>query len=159
MSIFLCSMIFPWLSIDWVQLSLRNLELPHNRHDRLVSTNPHRNGGWEGTGKSYFHSPIFAMWNGTPSFNWQHQYVWTVCKKRGGLCRITESVCVVACTAKQCNSFNPGSTRVDWPVESHVFHFEARQEFLEEGLNTELVQRLACETMRNGMPGRPVHKI
>ena len=44
-------------------------------------------------------------------------------------------------------------------MESHVFHFEARQEFLEEGLNTELVQRLACETMRNGMPGRPVHKI
>ena len=31
-------------------------------------------------------------------------------------------------------------------VESHVFHFQARQEFLEEGLNTELVQRLA---MRN----------
>ena len=44
-------------------------------------------------------------------------------------------------------------------VESHVFHFQARQEFLEEGLNTELVQRLACETMRNGIPGRPVHKI
>ena len=46
--------------------------------------------------KSYFHSPIFAGWNGTPSFNWQHQYVWIVCKKRGGLCRLTESVCVVA---------------------------------------------------------------
>ena len=45
-------------------------------------------------------------------------------------------------------------------VESHVFHFHARQEFLEEGLNTELVQGLACETMRNGMlGGRPVHKI
>ena len=44
-------------------------------------------------------------------------------------------------------------------VESHVFHFQARQEFLEEGLNAELVQGLACETMRNGMPRRPVHKI
>ena len=44
-------------------------------------------------------------------------------------------------------------------VESHVFHFQARQEFLEEGLNTELVQGLAFETMRNGMPGRRVHKI
>ena len=29
-------------------------------------------------------------------------------------------------------------------VESHVFHFQARQEFLEEGLNTELVQGLPC---------------
>ena len=85
--------------------------------------------------------------------------MWIVCKKRGGLCRPTESVCVVVCTAKQCNSFNSGSIGVDWPVESRVFHFEARQEFLEEGLNTELVQRLACETMRNEMPGRPVHKI
>ena len=54
------------------------------------------NGGWDGTGKIYFHSPIFAVWNGTPSFNLQHQYVWIVCKKRGGLCRLTESVCVVA---------------------------------------------------------------
>ena len=82
--------------------------------------------------------------------------MWIVCKKRGGLCRLTESVCVVACTAKQCNSLTQEVQELIGRVESHVFHFQARQEFLEEGLNTELVQGLACETMRNGMPGRPV---
>ena len=44
-------------------------------------------------------------------------------------------------------------------VENHVFHFQARQEFLGEGPNTEMAQGLACETVRNGTPGRPVYKI
>lgn len=44
-------------------------------------------------------------------------------------------------------------------VENHVFHFQARQEFLGEGPNTEIAQSLASETVRNGTPGRPVYKI
>ena len=102
------------LSIGWVQLTLWNIELlPHFRPTCYRFQNSswsigftksqhslrdlrNKNGGWDGTGKSYFHSPIFAVWNGTPSFNWQHQYVWIVCKKRGGFCRLTECVCAVA---------------------------------------------------------------
>ena len=76
------------------------LSISINRHDRLVSPNPnilcatYRKRKWwlRRNWKELF----FAVWNGTPSFNWQHQYVWIVCKKRGGLCRLTESVCVVA---------------------------------------------------------------
>ena len=70
------------------------------RHDRLVSPNPnilcatYRKRKWRL--RRNWKELFFAVWNGTPSFNWQHQYVWIVCKKRGGLCRLTESVCVVA---------------------------------------------------------------
>ena len=68
--------------------------------DRLVSPNPnilcatYRKRKWRL--RRNWKELFFAVWNGTPSFNWQHQYVWIVCKKRGGLCRLTESVCVVA---------------------------------------------------------------
>ena len=93
------------LSIVWVQLTLWNIELlPHFRPTcyRLID--------WFHQIPTFFapltekkmaadtelERAIFAVWNGTPSFNWQHQYVWIVCKKREGFCRLTECVCVVA---------------------------------------------------------------
>lgn len=44
-------------------------------------------------------------------------------------------------------------------VKSQVFHFQARQDFLGEGQNTIHSPSLACETVQNGIPGRPVYKI
>ena len=44
-------------------------------------------------------------------------------------------------------------------LESNVFHFQARQDFVLEGDSLELPQSYTCETMQNGRQGGPVYKI
>ena len=44
-------------------------------------------------------------------------------------------------------------------LESNVFHFQSRQDFLLEGGSLVLPQSYTCETVQNGRQGRPIYKI
>ncbi|XP_068676996.1 uncharacterized protein [Montipora foliosa] len=44
-------------------------------------------------------------------------------------------------------------------LESNVFHFQSRQDFLLEGGSLVLPQSYTCETVHNGRQGRPIYKI
>ena len=44
-------------------------------------------------------------------------------------------------------------------LESNVFHFQARHDFLLEGGSLVLPQSYTCETVQNGIQGRPIYKI
>ena len=44
-------------------------------------------------------------------------------------------------------------------LESNVFHFQARQDFLLEGDSLLLAQSYTCETVQSGRQGRPMYRI
>ena len=44
-------------------------------------------------------------------------------------------------------------------LESNVFHFQARHDFLLEGGSLVFPQSYTCETVQNGRQGRPIYKI
>ena len=44
-------------------------------------------------------------------------------------------------------------------LESYVFHFQARQDFLLQGGSLVLPQSYTCETVQNGKQGRRIYKI
>ena len=44
-------------------------------------------------------------------------------------------------------------------LESNVFHFQARHDFLLEGGSLVLPQSYTCGTVQNGIQGRPIYKI
>ena len=82
-AVFITHLLSTRLSIVWVQLTLWNVELlPHFRPAcyrfqlivtidwfQQIPTFFARLIEKENGSKSYFHSPIFAVWNGKPSFN------------------------------------------------------------------------------------------
>jgi len=72
---------------------------------------------------------------------------------------ITTSVCISGQQSNVTVSLTREIQELISRLESNIFHFQERQDFLLEGGSLELPQRYTCITVQNGRQGRPVYKI